>query len=388
MRGKSGDVSNGVKVLMISVDERIFIEGSSVRERMKWISGACDELHVVVISSKKFFNNKVDGFSLWIHATGSAVKWIGWWNAFRLSGRVLRARGRGSFIITTQDELSAIAGYLVKKKYHIPWQAQVHTDIASPFFRGHSFKNKLRVAVARFLFPSANCLRVVSKRVEKGVGKWRGLENIPISILPVFTSFKHYKTDRQKEAVYEKPYDYMVLMVSRLASEKNISIALQSLKDFIKEFPNAGLVIVGDGREKKKLQKKVIKLGIVKHVSFEGWQENIARYLRAADVFLVTSLYEGYGVSVIEAMIAGIPVVMTDVGIAGEVVEHNVSGIIVPVGSMESITNALKRLFLDSALRKTLCENAFLSIKHLSNKETYIKELKASWNICLPTKAS
>lgn len=108
-------------------------------------------------------------------------------------------------------------------------------------------------------------------------------------------------------------------MASRLTREKNIELALRAFALARKSVLEAGLVVVGDGDEKKRLLNVVRSLGISKAVIFEPWTDDLASYYKTADVFLNTSLYEGYGRTLVEARTAGIPVISTDVGVAYEV---------------------------------------------------------------------
>jgi glycosyltransferase involved in cell wall biosynthesis len=86
------------------------------------------------------------------------------------------------------------------------------------------------------------------------------------------------------------------------------------------KIPPVGLVIVGSGSEESELKNLAQKLGIENAVIFEGWQNNLASYYKTCDCFLVTSWYEGYGMTLVEAAAVGTKIVSTDVGIAKEVV--------------------------------------------------------------------
>jgi glycosyltransferase involved in cell wall biosynthesis len=79
-----------------------------------------------------------------------------------------------------------------------------------------------------------------------------------------------------------------------------------------------GLTIVGEGSEHESLIQRAKHAGIESRVEFVGWQHDIGRYLARADVVLVPSRYEGYGLVIVEALAAGVPVIATDVGVARE----------------------------------------------------------------------
>ncbi len=131
-------------------------------------------------------------------------------------------------------------------------------------------------------------------------------------------------------------------MASRLTKEKNIGMAIKAMKGVIKQYPETGLIIVGDGPEKNKLKAESRKLKA--NVVFENWTDDLASFYKTADLFLLTSNYEGYGRTVIEAMVANCPVVMTDVGIAGEIIKDGYSGLVVPVGNAKKLEEAILRM--------------------------------------------
>ena len=125
-----------------------------------------------------------------------------------------------------------------------------------------------------------------------------------------------------------------MLVVSRLEAEKNVGLAIRAFADQAPK--SACLIIVGDGSERTKLERLVQELGFSGRIFFEGG-EDPKKYYKLASMFLSTSLYEGYGMTVIEALASGIPVLSTDVGIARE------AGAI--IASQEKFAYALREWF-------------------------------------------
>ena len=99
-------------------------------------------------------------------------------------------------------------------------------------------------------------------------------------------------------------------------------------------------------------------------------------------MFLLTSNYEGYGLSVLEAAIAGLLIVMTDVGIAGEVIKDEESGIVVPVGERAKLAEAILRLRREEKLRKRLSGGAKNIRLPYESFEDYREKLIASFRQC------
>ena len=121
------------------------------------------------------------------------------------------------------------------------------------------------------------------------------------------------------------------------------------------------------------------KLKLENNVKFLGWQNNPGEFYSQADTFLLTSYYEGWGMAVVEAVGHSLPIIMTDVGCAGELIKNGESGIVIPVNNQAKLEEAMMRLINDENLRKKLAEGAFSAIKNLPSKEETLALYKKSW---------
>ena len=109
----------------------------------------------------------------------------------------------------------------------------------------------------------------------------------------------------------------------------------------------------------------------------------MASYYKSADLFLLTSNYEGWGLAVVEAMAAGCPVVMTDVGCAGELVAPGQTGLVAPVGEKNGLSLAINEMAANRRLREEIKNKARLAVKNLPNKDDYLARYKKSWEAVL-----
>lgn len=118
--------------------------------------------------------------------------------------------------------------------------------------------------------------------------------------------------------------------------------------------PQAGcrLIIVGEGPEHAELQRRIEQLGLTQQIRLLGNRGDVAALLAECDVFVLSSIAEGMPVTVLEAMAAGLPVVATDVGGVASVVEHGVTGTLVPAGDPAALAQALGAYVADEALRR------------------------------------
>ena len=138
------------------------------------------------------------------------------------------------------------------------------------------------------------------------------------------------------------------------------------------------MVIVGEGPERHTLELGIRKYELRDSVVIEPWTDDMVSYYKTADLFLLTSNYEGYGRTVVEAAIAGLPVVMTDVGCAGEAIRNNVNGFIVPVDDAaalaERLGTALKNPRLLEPLRRA-------PLPELPTKKEYLAAYYAAFGL-------
>jgi glycosyltransferase involved in cell wall biosynthesis len=122
--------------------------------------------------------------------------------------------------------------------------------------------------------------------------------------------------------------------------------------------PDARFVLVGAGPLEDELRRQAHELGLDGTVVFAGQRDDAVRVAAAFDVFVLSSLYEGLSVALIEAMALAKPVVVTDAGGLAEAVEHAKSGLVVPVGDEAALADAVVMLLGDPALRVELGQAA------------------------------
>jgi glycosyltransferase involved in cell wall biosynthesis len=150
---------------------------------------------------------------------------------------------------------------------------------------------------------------------------------------------------------------FMLLNVARLSPQKGLVYALRALPSIRHRFPSAHLVSVGattDPRWTEQLEREATELGVKDHFHVMGARRDVTRFLRACDVFIFPSLYEGLGIALIEAMAAGCACVASSAGPIPEVVSDGKDGILVPPADAEAIAAAVCRLLEDESERLRL----------------------------------
>jgi len=358
-----------MKVLMLSIDEKVFEKGSPASVRMIDYGSLVEELHIIVYTRSRRTRTLL-AQNVTLYPTNTRFKIMYFWIAFGLCKRLLLHDPH--MLVTSQDALTSLVALALKRRF--PWmkfEVQAHTDITSPYFVRESMKNRLRYSAYRFSLRRASCIRAVSQRVKDGIVSRFKISAEKISVLPIFVDVKTLaETPSQTDmrAAYPE-FSAKILMVSRLTREKNIPLALSAFREVLSKLKDVGLIVVGDGPEAQKLRALAERMGIEQNVRWEGWQGNTSPYYKTADLFLITSNYEGYGVVIIEALAAGLRVVSTDVGVASEV------GAMISSRSPAAIAEKIIKALLGR-------ERGLLRNYPYTSYTDYLNRYRAGWEGC------
>ncbi len=181
--------------------------------------------------------------------------------------------------------------------------------------------------------------------------------------------------------------------VGRLETVKGQAVLIDAMPAVLQEFPQTILLFVGSGDAEKELETKCRKLGIESSVVFAGFRDDIPRVLKLFDLFVMPSLAEGLGTSVLDAMAAGVPVVASDVGGIPEIVKSEKNGLLVPPRNPVTLAQAIVRLLKNrpeaarfaAAARETVRKKFTVDAMVEGNISVYEKVLetlreKRSWS--------
>lgn len=153
----------------------------------------------------------------------------------------------------------------------------------------------------------------------------------------------------------ERPLGPLMVACGRLMPVKGYSDLLTAMAQLVREEPEAKLWIVGEGPEREALEALIEELDLEGAVELKGFQSDPFAYMAAADVFVLSSLHEGFGNVIVEAMACDTPVVSTDCPHGpGEIINHGNTGLLVPPAEPEKMADALLRLIRDGSLQGAL----------------------------------
>jgi len=175
------------------------------------------------------------------------------------------------------------------------------------------------------------------------------------------TENQNLKSFRGKFAL---PEEKIVLFVGRLVYEKGAQVLINAIPRVL-EKANAKFVIVGSGYMKEQLSNIVKNMGLAHKVLFTGFvdEETLLKLQKCADVSVVPSLFEPFGIVALEAMAAKSPVVVSDTGGLSEIVEHDSTGVKVYPNNPDSLAWGITRVLMDQSYGNRIRENAYRKVQ-------------------------
>jgi glycosyltransferase involved in cell wall biosynthesis len=160
---------------------------------------------------------------------------------------------------------------------------------------------------------------------------------------------------------------HVIVTVGRLERQKGIDRLLRAMPDTFAKLPDHDLLIVGDGPNRKMLTRLATALGIAERVHFAGWRDDLPAILRACDLFVLPSRWEGMPNALLEAMASGLPVVAADVEGVAEVLGDGADQQVVPASDCRTFVTQIVRWGRDPLSAKATGEqNRRIVSEHFS----------------------
>lgn len=172
-----------------------------------------------------------------------------------------------------------------------------------------------------------------------------------------FTEREKYR----KEIFYAASRDKIILCVAELHPRKGIKYLIEAFAKIGDE--HSRLIVVGDGEQKSALEKLAKNLGAAEYVKFLGQRNDVPRLMASSDIFVLPSLAEAFGLVLLEAMLAKLPIISTNSGGVPEIIEHEKNGLLVPPANSNALSNAIKKLLASPDLNKKIIQAGYQIVK-------------------------
>jgi glycosyltransferase involved in cell wall biosynthesis len=264
-------------------------------------------------------------------------------SAIRAHQKVFRAAKPDLFLISHRQLYAAQYGIVAAALTRRPIVSVVHCVVARTDVIQTNLMRGASKFVARFVGVSDSVARDTESQLHLAPGTVDVIYNgVPQTTTP--TTPPHPRDSARR----------LLGCVGRLSPEKGYDVALHALA----ALPDCELVILGEGPQLGKLRRIAASLGINDRVRFEGWVPPPWTDSWRFDALLVPSHYEGFGLVAVEAMLAGIPVIASDVAALREVLSDEKTGLLVQPGRPDELARAAQRLLDDDELREELVAHA------------------------------
>ena len=176
-------------------------------------------------------------------------------------------------------------------------------------------------------------------------------------------------------------HDLVIGSIAVFRFQKRLDLWLEVFAELKKRFPQVKGVLVGDGPLKEQLLARRKELGLESAVLMPGLQTNTVEWLSAMDVYMMSSVFEGLPVALLEAMSCGLPVVCTNAGGTGEVIRDGVDGLLVPGEEPMQLLQPLSALVADAGLRQRMGETARRRVVEAFSVDRMVGELEVLYNL-------
>ena len=258
--------------------------------------------------------------------------------------------------------ISAIVGWLLAGKGPTKLIVSNHSTMSYKAYieMKHDWRVRLQPLLARLLYPFASGLhansQVVLDDLLTNIKVPMPLERTIATPNPVnIKAIANYaKLQPEHSWLIQKKHP-VILSVARLAKQKNFSLLFEAFK-LVRQKLDAKLIVLGEGSERKNLERIVSKLSLEQDVSLPGSTSNPWSSMARADVFVLPSEEEPFGLVLVEAMICGAPIVATDAigGGPRDVLDSGKYGILCPSNSKEALAEAILKVINSQDVREQL----------------------------------
>ena len=303
------------------------------------------------------------------------IDWIMQLNFNMLSKATEIINKEGGFdVIHAHDWLVTYAAKSLKNAYDIPIVATIHATEAGRNSGIHDETQRYINDTEWLLTYEATEVIVNSNYMKNEIQRLFGLPFDKINVIPNginLSNFTGIERDYDFRRQYAMDNEKIILYVGRLVYEKGVQHLIAAMPKILSNYHDAKLIIAGRGGMMDELRAEASNLGLNDKIYFTGYlnSKQVQKMYKCADVAVFPSTYEPFGIVALEAMLAGVPTVVSDVGGLDEIVTHGVDGMKSYAGNANSIADSVTALLYDHQLATNVSKKAKQKVKDQFNWE-------------------
>ena len=275
-------------------------------------------------------------------------------------------------VIHAHDWLVTYAAKTLKNSFNIPIVATIHATEAGRNSGIHDEVQRYINDTEWMLTYEATEVIVNSNFMKNDLQRLFGLPFEKINVIPNginITSFNGVERDYDFRRQYASDNEKIILFMGRLVYEKGVQHLISAMPKILESYHDAKLIIAGKGGMYDELKTQAEYMGLRDKVYFTGYlnAKQVPKMYKAADISVFPSTYEPFGIVALEAMLAGTPTVVSDVGGLNEIVTHGIDGMKSYAGNPNSIADSILSLLFDYRLCDSISKKAKVKVKEQYN---------------------
>ncbi|MBP6854622.1 MAG: glycosyltransferase [Candidatus Pacebacteria bacterium] len=367
-----------MKILLIGSDENVFDSLSPVRHRLEKYASQVEHITSMIASKKPREEVVEEKYNIVpVYGKNRVITF------FRMLSRAKKIKDID--MVSGRDTgFLGLIGYFVAKHLGAKFHLQIHTEVSNKAYT-KGLRGFVQWQIAKFLIPRADGIRTVSRKIITDLEKKGVKIKAKVNVLPIYVRPTDDEGERIEDPVgfyeFRKRHDVNMLIMSRLEVEKGVMEGLEIFADVLTKKTNLGIVVVGSGTEKNKLEKFVKEKNMSDHVMFYDWTTTPSYFYRKSDILWLNSAFEGYGMTIIEAGLFGCPVLSTKVGVATEVIKDGENGYLYDVGDTKKVKEILMNI-ADNPETVKLMKGKVISNTNVINyadENDYVSKIAEDW---------
>jgi len=295
---------------------------------------------------------------------GEFVTWVEHMNVDMIAAGVELGDRYDFDLVHSHDWLVARAGFHLSRRYRRPWITTIHaTEYGRHQGWVHRHPQSYIHGIERWMVRRADRVITCSHYMRGHVADVYGIDEERLSVIRNGIDPTELSPVDDLDALrarFAPPDERLVLLVGRLVYEKGFQHALEALPGLIRRMGKLRFVVAGSGTHEQELKAQARKLGLMRYGTFLGWigDDLLHSLYRIADLCVVPSIYEPFGLVALEAMVSGCPCIVADTGGLREVVPNDDVGLRFRSRDPRSLAKMVERVLTDAELRDRLVAEA------------------------------
>lgn len=360
------------RVLFVTMNESIFTPDSTDRKEYVRLAKHFDEVHVMCLIARRG-EDSLDraGDNVWFYRVQEKHWWTLPWRARSAAKEALMWNDsfRPDVIVGIDPFEAGLAARLIAGKWKRPYQLHIKTDPFVPNFKELAPDNNWRLRMANYLLKRTKSIRTKTTLLKNVLIKHYP-KILDIDVLPRFYNFTGLLSAQPTINLHKRYPDFafIILTFGTLTANSHLHDVFSALHRTLKN-PRIGLIVVGDGPAKELFTEKVKLLGIEKNTVFKKAPEDLASYLKTANVLAEMDTSEEADARVLQAAAAGLPIVATKTDLRSDLFGEGHSAFLAEPKDFLDFSQKVSKLINVVALRKQFSDNAQAIAKDRLNED-------------------